>query len=190
MIKVSSHFSMRFWLTAGGLALLAAGVAFWIARATAPVRSPASPSGEPMLPKLLELTEEPTGQVQVKVIPAIEGRARLKVQSDRPTQWLDSAASGPMTLKKADAPQLRHLAIKRKNAKERVKVSVELVYEDDEGNPTLSVQQELTLGGDLATSETTSPPSATVSGTARDGVPVQARVPADAPAPRVVEDRQ
>ena len=153
-------------------------------------RSPAAPTPpsreiEPQMPPLIELAADPAdpGLFSVVVHPGWEGAARLVVDSEAPFAW-EGATPGPLAMRRGDAPRPFKLRVDRAKAAPGQVVRVSLVFEDERGNAKLTYSRELTLsepgaGIKAAASSRLAP------GLSADGRPVQARVPADAPAPRL-----
>jgi hypothetical protein len=146
-------------------------------------RYPDDCAGEPSLPPLLQVerdTRDPQ-RLHVHVLPGVDAKARLVVETDQPVQWDDGRAPSALKLRRGDAP--KHFSMRApltdKSRPHRVRVG--LVIEDEQGRPSLTVHEAVDLGP--AKPESAKRTSVEVNGTNSLGLPVTASVPADAPTP-------
>jgi hypothetical protein len=147
-------------------------------------------AGEPELPAMLELeiSKLDPRQLKVRVLPGMDAVARLEVESDAPSMnWVGGPAPAMMALARGGSARNFTLDVAPRHDKKASRVRVGLVVEDEQGNISLTVHREAVVGG---IEESDAPVSVETMGVSAEGLPVAARVPAGAPAPRIAEGGQ
>jgi hypothetical protein len=154
-----------------------------------------SGTSEPALPPVLQIERDAADPevFTIRVLPTIAGNVRLGIKGTRPHEWLTTP---PATMKLQAGEAERAWRLRAPSGK-GVKTAggemddgdalfVTLVYTDDEGNVTMTVDEPLPVDGDGMDSSTSAITSTSV-GTSADGRPVRSVVPPNAPPPRVEE---
>jgi hypothetical protein len=157
------------------------------------VRAPSPQTdAEPSVPEMIEweADAQAPNRVHVRLMPKMEGRARLVFEND-PVRWLTPRPAGLLTLSKGQAPV--QMTFERPGAKalaamkdKTLRIGLELLNE--RGETVLHYRREIPLSADAATTGPQTPRAVPQMGVSATGKPVQARVPASAPAPRLLPE--
>ena len=143
--------------------------------------------GEPSIPKIIELTPNPSqpDEIEVKILTSMEGQVRMTVDPDADIQWITPKPPGLLRFKRGDVPRQFKLKVTPAEPKSRMPVKVRLDFVNSEGETTWIVTEEIIVGPGRSPVRADIPISKHLSGVDVTGHGIDAYVPPNAPTPRV-----